>query len=202
MALIHGIDADDLGVRLSLLRASVAASRAGECWAAHDAVSGEPVAVFGVAPTSWIDNEAAPWLLGTEELPRYGRDLVAMGRDAVSDWSQRWRLVNRVDARTRRRCAGCGTLGSRWKGGTAWSHFGSERLTAEPPIRPTGSCTGRRAGAGDVGVNQSNVAFRPLRRQVQHLFLATLLKAFRPSKSSHAANNRSHVMPDNRSRRH
>jgi len=99
MALIHGIDADDLGVRLSLLRASVAASRAGECWAAHDAVSGEPVAVFGVAPTSWIDNEAAPWLLGTEALPRYGRDLVAMGRDAVSDWSQRWRLVNRVDAR-------------------------------------------------------------------------------------------------------
>ena len=98
MALIHGIDADDLGVRLSLLRASVAASRAGECWAAHDAVSGEPVAVFGVAPTSWIDNEAAPWLLGTEELPRYGRDLVAMGRDAVADWSQRWHLVNRVDA--------------------------------------------------------------------------------------------------------
>lgn len=99
MALIHGIDADDPGVRLSLLRASVAASRAGECWAAHDAATGEPVAVFGVAPTSWIDNEAAPWLLGTEELPRYGRDLVAMGRDAVSDWSQRWRLVNRVDAR-------------------------------------------------------------------------------------------------------
>lgn len=99
MALIHGIDADDLCVRLSLLRASVAASRAGECWAAHDAVSGEPVAVFGVAPTSWIDNEAAPWLLGTEDLPRYGRDLVAMGRDAVADWSQRWHLVNRVDAR-------------------------------------------------------------------------------------------------------
>ena len=27
------------------------------------------------------------------------RDLVAMGRDAVADWSQRWRLVNLVDAR-------------------------------------------------------------------------------------------------------
>jgi len=99
MALIHGIDAEALGVRLSLLRASVAASRAGECWAAHDSVSGEPVAVLGVAPTSWIDNEAAPWLLGTNALPRYGRDLVAMGRDAVADWSQRWRLVNLVDAR-------------------------------------------------------------------------------------------------------
>lgn len=99
MALIHGLPADDPAVRLALLRASVAASRAGECWAAHDAATGEPVAVFGVAPTSWIDNEAAPWLLGTDALPRYGRDLVAMGRDAVSDWSQRWRLVNRVDAR-------------------------------------------------------------------------------------------------------
>ena len=99
MALIHGVDAEALGVRLSLLRASVAASRAGECWAAHDSVSGEPVAVLGVAPTSWIDNEAAPWLLGTNALPRYGRDLVAMGRDAVADWSQRWRLVNLVDAR-------------------------------------------------------------------------------------------------------
>ena len=99
MALIHGVDAEALGVRLSLLRASVAASRAGECWAAHDSVSGEPVAVLGVAPTSWIDNEAAPWLLGTEALPRYGRDLVAMARDAVEDWSQRWSLVNLVDAR-------------------------------------------------------------------------------------------------------
>lgn len=99
MALIHGVDADDLCVRLSLLRASVAASRAGECWAAHDAATSEPVAVLGVAPTSWIDNEAAPWLLGTNALPRYGRDLVAMGRDAVSDWAQRWRLVNLVDAR-------------------------------------------------------------------------------------------------------
>uniref|UniRef100_UPI002DD64C2C hypothetical protein n=1 Tax=Pseudorhodoferax sp. TaxID=1993553 RepID=UPI002DD64C2C len=99
MALIHGVDADDLCVRLSLLRASVAASRAGECWAAHDAATSEPVAVFGVAPTNWIDNEAAPWLLGTEALPRYGRDLVAMARDAVEDWSQRWSLVNRVDAR-------------------------------------------------------------------------------------------------------
>lgn len=99
MALIHGVDAEALGVRLSLIRASVAASRAGECWAAHDSVSGEPVAVLGVAPTSWIDNEAAPWLLGTNALPRYGRDLVAMGRDAVADWSQRWRLVNLVDAR-------------------------------------------------------------------------------------------------------
>lgn len=99
MALIHGLPVDDPAVRLSLLRASVAASQAGECWAAHDAVSGEPVAVFGVAETSWIDNEAAPWLLGTEALRRYGRDLVEMGRDAVSAWSQRWRLVNRVDAR-------------------------------------------------------------------------------------------------------
>ena len=48
MALIHGIDAEALGVRLSLLRASVAASRAGECWAAHDSVSGEPVAVLAM----------------------------------------------------------------------------------------------------------------------------------------------------------
>ena len=36
---------------------------------------------------------------GYDEDPRYGRDLVAMGRDAVADWSQRWRLVNLVDAR-------------------------------------------------------------------------------------------------------
>lgn len=99
MELAHGMPADDPGVRHSLLRASVVASQSGECWAAHDAVSGEPVAILGVSHTSWIDNEAAPWLLGTEALPRYGRDLVSLARGAVAEWSQRWNLVNRVDSR-------------------------------------------------------------------------------------------------------
>lgn len=95
----RGLSMDDAVVRRKTLRAAVLASQGGECFAAHCARTGEPVAVLGVAPAGWVSDEAAPWLLGTERVGEFGRDLVFLGRAAVASWSEQWSLANYVDAR-------------------------------------------------------------------------------------------------------
>ena len=57
------------------LRHSVA--RSAMCWTAT--VDGVPAAIFGVAPLgSVLDPRGAPWLLGTDDVPRSRRALAAL----------------------------------------------------------------------------------------------------------------------------
>lgn len=42
-------------------------------------VAGRPEAMFGWTVTSAIDGSGVPWMLGTDEIYRHGRDLIAIG---------------------------------------------------------------------------------------------------------------------------
>ena len=97
MTAAHGLNAEDAVVRLSLVRAAAASSRA---LVAVDGQTGQAVALLGCAPVSLVGGVAAPWLLGTDECQQYRRDLLERGRAAVWAWQQEWPvLVNHCDAR-------------------------------------------------------------------------------------------------------
>lgn len=58
---------------------------------------GYPLAVFGVATDQDV---GIPWMLGTDELKRYGVSLVKAGRKWVEKWVREYDLLyNYVDAR-------------------------------------------------------------------------------------------------------
>lgn len=68
--------------------------------------AGEPVGLTGVAPVSLLGGLGCPWLLGTDALPRYPRDIVTLGRGLVRKWESRYsHLFNYVDARNTRSIA-------------------------------------------------------------------------------------------------
>lgn len=46
-------------------------------------VEGKPEAMFGVVPVSLLDGLGSPWFLGTDEVYRHGRELVAWGPELV-----------------------------------------------------------------------------------------------------------------------
>jgi hypothetical protein len=70
------------------------------------APDGTPVAVFGLAPVSLLGGVACPWMLGTPELERYGRDVVLLGKRFAREWCQKYdQLFNYVDARNTRAIA-------------------------------------------------------------------------------------------------
>lgn len=80
-------DALRLGLTTSLL-----------VWTAK--VDGRPEAMFGLSPVSAIGGEGAPWFLGTDEVYRHGRELVAWGPALIAamlDSTPR-RLANMVGA--------------------------------------------------------------------------------------------------------
>lgn len=67
---------------------------------------GTPVAVFGLAPVSLLGGQACPWMLGTPELQRYGRDVVLLGKRFAREWGHKYdQLYNYVDARNTRAIA-------------------------------------------------------------------------------------------------
>lgn len=102
---VHGVDLDVL----ACLRAAVLASE--EC---HTVVApdGEPVGLFGVAPLSLLEGQGCPWLLGTETLMGYPRDIVVLGKRTVNGWCLRYdQLYNYVDARNLRSIAWLRRLG-------------------------------------------------------------------------------------------
>lgn len=69
-------------------------------WAAPDR---EPIAIFGVAPTSLLEGVGAPWLLGTDRVLDYPGVLVREGRSYVARMLARYpHLENFVDARNER----------------------------------------------------------------------------------------------------
>jgi hypothetical protein len=47
-------------------------------------VDGVPQAMFGVVPGSAIDRRGQPWFLGSDEVMRHGRALLAIGRPIVT----------------------------------------------------------------------------------------------------------------------
>lgn len=68
--------------------------------------AGEPVALTGVSPVSLLGGLGCPWLLGTDSLMRYPRDIVTHGRQLVCKWELRYsHLFNYVDARNARSIA-------------------------------------------------------------------------------------------------
>lgn len=88
---------------LAILQQSVAISE--ECWVATTQ-TGEPVAVFGVAPIAQAAGHAAPWMLGTDTLALHGRDIVQLGKRFAGEWNARHaHLLNFVDARNTRSIA-------------------------------------------------------------------------------------------------
>jgi len=82
---------------LAILQQSVTISD--ECWVATTQ-TGEPVAVFGVAPIPQAAGYAAPWMLGTDTLSQHGRDIVQLGKRFARQWNAKYEhLLNFVDAR-------------------------------------------------------------------------------------------------------
>ena len=66
-------------------------------------VNGKPEAMFGVVVQSVLDNSAAPWFLGTEEVYRHGREMLMWGPGMISRLcDSRYRLSNLVSARNSR----------------------------------------------------------------------------------------------------
>lgn len=93
---VHGPDLDVL----RCLRVSVAASQ--YCQVAVTAW-GEPVALFGLAPVSLLTSQACPWMLGTDGMHQFGRELVVLGGRYVQVWGRQYRcLFNFVDTRNTR----------------------------------------------------------------------------------------------------
>lgn len=99
---LRAIRGGDLDVR-GILEASVRASQ--ESWVAITPY-GEPVAIFGLTPVSLLGGQACPWMLGTDTLVQYGRDVVVLGRRFARQWNSRYdQLFNYVDARNLRSIA-------------------------------------------------------------------------------------------------
>ena len=71
---VHGEHVDVLGVLVRAVNGSVESKVAITAF-------GEPIALFGVACTSLLTGTGCPWLLGTPELDKRGREIVAITRD-------------------------------------------------------------------------------------------------------------------------
>lgn len=71
------------------------------------AVDGNPIAAFGVAPMSVLGKTGIPWLLATDELPRFTRQVVMYSRPIIQMMLDRYEmLTNWSDERN--------TLARRW----------------------------------------------------------------------------------------
>lgn len=58
------------------------------------------VCMFGVSRLSLLSGQGAPWMLGSEDLPKYAIPFLRRNRDYVEDMRQGYEaLVNYVDAR-------------------------------------------------------------------------------------------------------
>lgn len=91
------------GAGLDLLRClQTAVSASEQAWVAVTAW-GEPIAVFGVAPVSLLGGIGCPWMLGSDAVDQYAREVVTLSRRHVAQWSRRYPLLfNYVDARNLR----------------------------------------------------------------------------------------------------
>ncbi len=59
----------------------------------------EPIALFGVSAPSLLSTTGSPWMLGTDRLKKYRRELMKFGKLYVKEWSQRYdTLMNFVHA--------------------------------------------------------------------------------------------------------
>lgn len=65
-------------------------------------VDGKPEAMFGVVVESALTSEAVPWFLGTDEVYRHGRELLAWGPGIVSRLGDSLSLRNLVSSRNNR----------------------------------------------------------------------------------------------------
>lgn len=90
----HGDECDVL----ALLRRSVGQSSLAVTTV--DACTGEPVAIFGAGPLSLLSDIGVPWMLGTERMFDFPRELLADGRRWVGAMLQDFsELANYVDVR-------------------------------------------------------------------------------------------------------
>lgn len=66
-------------------------------------LDGRPVAMLGVCPVSAIEGLGAPWMLGTDEVLKGGRQFLTWGPRVVQAMQAEWpRLSNYVGAENRR----------------------------------------------------------------------------------------------------
>jgi hypothetical protein len=93
---LHGASADPHRCLLTALRVDPAALAA-------VGPDGAPIALLGCAEVSALCSEARPWMLGTPEVERHARVVLAEGRRRVAGWSRVHRVLrNWVDARNLR----------------------------------------------------------------------------------------------------
>lgn len=63
-------------------------------------IKGEPVAMFGLAPQSLLDDHAAVWLLATDKLETIGREFLRESKRFINMMLEQYPLLeNYVDAR-------------------------------------------------------------------------------------------------------
>lgn len=88
-------------------------------------VDGLPVCMFGVSPVTLLCGRGIPWLLGSEELPRYAVPFLRRNRAYLAAMRERYsKLTNYVDARN--------ALSIRW---LKWMEFG---IMSTEPYGPFG----------------------------------------------------------------
>jgi len=88
--------ATSMSTPLDALERSLARSRRAHAGLADGVV----VCLFGVAPVTVMGDVGMPWLLGSEELPRYAVPFLRRNRPYVAAMSRDYRvLTNYVDAR-------------------------------------------------------------------------------------------------------
>lgn len=94
MKAIHGEDVDIEAVLTKAVRMS------DDCSVGISHRTGLPVLVRGIAPAVWDPRIAAIWMVGTDELHGYARNLLLEGREYVAGWLREYDLLfNYVDVR-------------------------------------------------------------------------------------------------------
>lgn len=59
-------------------------------------VDGRPEAMFGVIVDSALSGKATPWFLGTDEVYRHGRELLAWGPEILADFGDSMRSMSNL----------------------------------------------------------------------------------------------------------
>lgn len=59
-------------------------------------VDGRPEAMFGIVVTSALDRKAVPWMLGTDEVYRHGRELIKWGPHIIASLVDSSRVLSNL----------------------------------------------------------------------------------------------------------
>lgn len=100
---LREIDRIECGVGGRDPKATLRLALRSSTWAVTALLDGVPHAMFGVSPVSLVEDRGSPWFLGSDEVYRHGRELLAWGPRAIGRMHASFRrLENSVSTGNRR----------------------------------------------------------------------------------------------------